>query len=136
MADATAEVEIKIHGPYESVFLPVAATTTLYRGTFCAEDAGGDMAVGGDDAGANRAYLVLGTVDNSAGADADKSVEVMIRGTFSGHAVGTLTKAETGQNVAIADNQTITSLAAATNDVIVGRFDGFDPEDSTPRITV
>lgn len=84
----TANQVIKMRGPSpKRRKVPVAASTTLYEGTLCYEDAGGDftgtMLENGVFGG-----LVVKTVDNSAGADATaggfgaKYAEVYVEGEF------------------------------------------------------
>ena len=136
MANATTEAELKLHGPYESVKMDVAASTKVYKGRLVMPDGSGDLVDAGDTAGRNKAYLCLETVDNTSGAAGDLKAEILIRGTFSGFSVGTLTAADNGATAMAVDNQTVSNAATTTNDVPVGRVDGFDDEDSSPIITV
>ena len=134
MADATTEAPLKLHGPYESVKIGVAASTKVYKGRLVQPDAGGDLEQAGDDASRNRAFLCLETVDNTSGADGDLKAEVLVSGMFSGIAVGTLTAADIGATACAVDNQTVSNAATTTNDVPVGTVVGFDDEDSLPII--
>jgi hypothetical protein len=86
---------------------PVAATTTLYEGTFCFWNATGYL---DDDtgSGANKfAGIVLEQVDNSTGADGDLKAEYYQEGIFylegSGFAI-----TDIGKEVFASDNYTIT----------------------------
>lgn len=132
MADSTVEKPLKLHGPFASVSVGVAASTKVLAGTLVAPDAGGDLTQGGDDAGAGRAFLCLETVDNTAGADGDLKAKILVSGMFSGIAVGTLTKADIGDNAMAVDNQTISNAATTTNDIPVGLIVGWDDESNTP----
>lgn len=135
MADADADVDFIKYGPVVEVSLPVAASTTIYKGQLVAEDAGGDMVHAGDDAGANYCFLAAEACDNSAGADAAKSVKCIVSGMVSGSISTALTKASVGALVYAVDSSTVTDAGTATNDVAVGRLVGFD-DNGAPRILI
>lgn len=61
--------------------VPVAASTILYEGTMCFEDAGGDFA-GTVVENGSFGGIVCDMVDNSSGADAAKEAEVWYDGEF------------------------------------------------------
>ena len=94
--------------------LPVAASTILYEGTLCFEDAGGDFTGTALENGAFGG-IVVDKVDNSSGADGDKMVEVWVDGevllTLS---AASAAKVDVGKTVAGVDNyqisETITDL--------------------------
>jgi hypothetical protein len=91
--------------------VPVAASTIIYEGTMVFEDAGGDFTgtvlENGSFAGIAREH-----VDNSAGADGDKRVEVWTDGVFELTMDTTsLIAADIGKAVYGVDNFTISETA-------------------------
>lgn len=91
--------------------VPVAASTILYEGTMCFEDAGGDFS-GTVVENGTFGGIVVETVDNSAGGDGDKFAEVYTDGDFElpmGSA--SLVAADIGKAVYASDNYTLTETA-------------------------
>ena len=91
--------------------VPVAASTILYEGTLCFEDAGGDFS-GTVVENGTFGGIVRETVDNSAGADGAKVAEVWTDGDFVLPMNTTsLAAADIGQAVYGVDNYTVSETA-------------------------
>jgi hypothetical protein len=110
----TANQVIKMRGPARRRKVPVAASTTLYEGTLCFEDAGGDFANAVVENGVFGGVVVK-AVDNSTGGDATaggfgaKFAEVYVSGDFLLPMDTTsLTAADIGKPVYGVDNYTVT----------------------------
>lgn len=99
------------------VSFTVAASTTIYEGSFVKIDVGGDLVpcAGTDDAAFPCVGLALETADNSNGSDADISVLVQV-GAVIQSTVGSETKADIGKVVYSSDDQTLT--LTATNEFV------------------
>lgn len=108
----TANQIIKMQGnPGKRRSVPVAASTILYEGTLCFEDAGGDF-TGTVLENGSFGGIVCDNVDNSAGADAAKYADVWVSGDFVLPMDTTsLTAADIGKPVYGVDNFTITETA-------------------------
>lgn len=92
--------------------LGVAAGKTLYEGTLCFEDAGGDATDVKADANTTFLGVVRETVDNSAGADGEKNVEFWTDGDFELPS-GSLAAADVGVAIHATDNYTTTKTATS-----------------------
>lgn len=91
--------------------VPVAASTILYEGTMCFEDAGGDF-TGTVLENGTFGGIVRSTVDNSSGADAAKNAEVWTDGDFVLPMDTTsLVHADIGKPVYAVDNYTVSETA-------------------------
>lgn len=77
----TANQVVQRRGHCERRHVPVAASTVLYEGTLCFEDAGGDF-TGTVLENGSFGGVVCEQVDNSAGADAAKKADVWVTGEF------------------------------------------------------
>ena len=77
----TANQVPRRRGVCERRSVPVAASTILYGGTMCFEDAGGDF-TGTVLENGSFGGIVCEQVDNSSGADADKNADVWVSGEF------------------------------------------------------
>jgi hypothetical protein len=107
----TANQQIKMRGATKRRKVPVAASTILYEGTMCFEDAGGDFA-GAVVENGSFGGIVVDQVDNSAGADAAKKAEVWVDGEFLLTLNTTsAAAADIGKAVYASDNYTITETA-------------------------
>jgi hypothetical protein len=88
--------------------LPVAASTTIYEGTFVFVNATGygddDTATGANEFGG----IAITSVDNSGGSAGDLNVELWRTGVFELVGAGTFTQADVGRTVYASDNYTIT----------------------------
>lgn len=107
----TANQQTKMRGATKRRKVPVAASTILYEGTMCFEDAGGDF-TGTVLENGSFGGIVVEEVDNSSGADAAKSAEVWVDGEFLLTLSGaTAAAADIGKPVYGVDNYQITETA-------------------------
>lgn len=98
----------------------VAAGKIIYEGTAVFLDAGGDATDVKVDANTIFAGIARETVDNSAGADGDKQVEVWTDGDFELTIAGTLADSEIGTAVYASDNYTFNQTSTAN--VAIGKL--------------
>jgi hypothetical protein len=107
----TANQVVAKRGHTERRSVPVAASTILYEGTMCFEDAGGDF-TGTVLENGTFGGIVIDNVDNSAGADADKKADVWVTGEFLlTLSAATAVAADIGKPVYGVDNFQITETA-------------------------
>ena len=112
----------------------VAASTTLYAGTVCFIDTGGDRASTTNTGGNSFGGFVVDQLDNSSGADGDIDGEFVM----SGHVVvdqgaASLTKADVGAPIYASDNYTFTTTS--TNNVLIGYLREVNGSDITIKLT-
>jgi len=108
----------------------VIASDIIYKGAFVSENGSGD--VGPTVAvAATCTGIALEQQDNSAGAAAAKTVEVLVGGIIM-HAVASATKANINDLCYASDDQTL--VLTSTSNQQVGRIIGFDPNESLPII--
>lgn len=105
----------------ELISLPVATSTTIEAGKIVSVNSGGYAIPAADTA----STIVVGVAQESvvnAGANGAASVVVRRLKAFK-FANGTtaVTQAGVGGNVVVQDAQTVTTAAAATNDIVVGK---------------
>jgi hypothetical protein len=124
MSNAAIPLEGRIHDGKQAR-VPVAASTTIYKGTLVSIDADGYLT----DAVDTSAFFFVGvaaeTVDNSAGSDGTKDCTVWLEGAF----IFTCTNdavTDRFKHVYATDNQTV-STTATTNVGAVGRIIGINP---------
>lgn len=107
----TANQAIKMQGIAKRRSVPVAASTILYAGTMCFEDAGGDFC-GTVLENGTFGGIVVEEVDNSDGADEAKNADVYTTGDFElAMDTTSLTHADIGKPVYGVDNFTVTETA-------------------------
>ncbi len=107
----TANQIVKKQGICKRRSVPVAASTILYEGTMCFEDAGGDFC-GTVLENGSFGGIVCENVDNSAGADEAKDADVWTTGDFElAMDTTSLTHADIGKPVYGVDNFTVTETA-------------------------
>lgn len=107
----TANQVVQRRGHCERRSVPVAASTILYEGTMCFEDAGGDF-TGTVLENGSFGGIVCQQVDNSAGVDAEKKADVWVTGEFLlTLSSATATAADIGKPVYGVDNFQITETA-------------------------
>jgi hypothetical protein len=107
----TANQVIRRRGICDRRHVPVAASTILYEGTLCFEDAGGDF-TGTVLENGSFGGVVVQNVDNSAGADAAKKCDVFVTGEFLlTFDTTSLVAADIGKAVYGVDNFTVTETA-------------------------
>ena len=119
MAALTADKRRVVQGKGHRFPVPVAASTTLYEGAIVCADTSGYGAVGADTASFAALGICTKKVDNSSGSNGDKTA-IVERGQLEKIATSVLVQADVGKNAVIADDQTVTDGAAATNDVELG----------------
>ena len=114
MAAATANREDRRQDG-ELLAHPVAATTTMFKGTLACHNATGYLAPGADTASFKFAGVTYEKCDNSAGADGDLECRVRKLGEYEFvYNGGDATQALAGAEVYIVDDQTVDEDAAVT----------------------
>ena len=98
----------------------VKASTSIPEGALVALD-GGYAINGGDDSGTTFVGVAEESVDNSAGASGAVKIKVLTQGVITTKISSTATIATVGVEVYVEDNQTVSILANAANEVYVGR---------------
>lgn len=112
----TSRQDGKILGP------AVAASTKIYGGSLVARNASGYMAPAADTAN----FVVMGVseeyVDNSAGANGDKTVRLRRKKGFwlANSGTNAVTVAHLGANVYVENDQTVAS-SGGTNNIVAGK---------------
>lgn len=101
--------------------VPLAANAVIFGGAIVALNAGGYAVPAADTAGLKVVGVNLGEkIDNTGGANGARFVEV-VEGDFDMvNASGAVTQASLLRPVHIADDQTVTTAAVATNDIVAG----------------
>lgn len=107
--------------PYDhgiEVSYTVAASTTIFEGSFVRIDAGGDIVPcdGTDSQTLFFVGLALETVNNSGGADGDLSCKVLVGGIIE-TTIGSETLADIGKYVYTTDDQTL-AVNSADNELV------------------
>jgi hypothetical protein len=115
-AAAAAREAQRTDGKLKSV--PVAASTKVYKGTLVAINSSGYAVPAADTANFKLAGVAYETVDNSSGANGDKSVRVEKSGEFEMNGSG-LAQGDLGKEVYVTDDNTV-QTAANTNGMKVG----------------
>lgn len=122
MTAATADRPIEMRGTPTVREWPVAASTTIYKGTMVMLN-GGYLVEGADTAG----KLIVGVadehIDNSAGAAGAKTCRVLCNADFK-FAASSIAVTSNGVKMFIVDNQTFDETSPA-NSVEVGLLAGF-----------
>jgi hypothetical protein len=117
MAAATAAREAqRTDGKLKSV--PLAAAAKIYKGTLVAINASGYAVAAADTANYKLAGVAYETVDNTAGANGDKSLRVEKSGEFEMNGSG-LAQGDLGKEVYVTDDSTV-QTAANTNGMKAG----------------
>jgi hypothetical protein len=98
---------------------PVAATTKIYAGSLVCVNASGYAVPAADTAGLKFIGVALQQLDNSTGADGDKSLRIRRLGVFEFDAAS-ITQAMVGDPMYAVDDHTFDDAAGPTNDVKVG----------------
>ncbi|MBI5770860.1 MAG: hypothetical protein HZA93_23990 [Verrucomicrobia bacterium] len=94
--------------PGNTVNLPVAAATTIYKGTLVAKDANGRAVPASDTAGLRTIGLATETVDNSAGAAGALTIDVELGVfKFANSATNAIDQNDVGKMAEIEDDQTV-----------------------------
>jgi hypothetical protein len=98
---------------------PVAATTKIYAGSLVCVNASGYAVPAADTAGLKFIGVALQQLDNSSGANGDKSLRIRRTGVFEFDAAS-ITQAMVGDPMYAVDDHTFDDAAGPTNDVKVG----------------
>lgn len=102
---------------------PVAAATKIYAGSLVCVNTGGYAVPAADTNGFLLAGAALEQVDNSTGANADKTVRVRRRGVFQ-FAAASISQAMVGKAMFVKDDQTFDDTS--THLIYAGRLVKFD----------
>lgn len=97
----------------------LADSQTVYEGAIIMRNSSGDPIVGADTASCTAMGVAARAV-TSGSSNTTKFVDIEYGHEEWFASTGTFTKASIGANVCIADDQTIETAAAATNDVLFG----------------
>lgn len=121
MAALTADRNTPMKGtPDYVVKVPVAASTKIYAGALVAVNASGLAVPAADSVGFTVMGRAEAQADNSAGAASAIDVEVAA-GIFK-YGAGAIVQANLGANATCSDDQTVTTAAATTNDIVAGKI--------------
>jgi hypothetical protein len=130
MAALTTDRKYKIRagGTHKAETYKIAAATTIYNGAVVAFNAAGYLVPASDTAALVCVGIAQSRVANT-GAAGDKEVTVLsgIR-TNLNNAAGAITIASLGRKVYAADDNSVTTAAIATNDLLVGVCDCIDAD--------
>lgn len=125
MAALTADRKLKYTHIRRTFTGDVKGATTIYLSALCAKTAAGYIVPASDAAAIKVVGVALEAVDNSAGADGDKTVQ-LATGVFEFvNAGGAIVQAGKHALCYVADDQSVSTAAAMTNDVVAGLVDGF-----------
>lgn len=125
MAALTKDRKITTTGIRRAGAGPVAASTTIYLGAVLAVNASGYIVPASDAANLKVIGVALEAVDNSAGSAGDKTVSYGTGVFECDNASGAIVQASFNKLCYVADDQSVTTAAAATNDIPVGLVVGF-----------
>lgn len=110
---------------------PIAATTTVWNGSLCANNAAGALIPASDTAGITVVGVAQGRFVNATGAaatvtPASRAAAGCFKfGTTGGNA---LTVVDVGKNACVLDDQTVVRAAGTTNSIVAGIVDSIDPD--------
>lgn len=125
MAALTADRNTPSKATFRRVKLKVKGATKIYAGALVAV-VGGYAVPAGDTVGHTVIGRAEDTVDNSAGADGAKEIEVST-GVFK-YATATIAQANVGADATVVDDQTLGLAAGTTNDIVAGRIEEIDSD--------
>jgi hypothetical protein len=100
--------------------IPVDDGDKIYAGAIVCVNAAGYAVVGADTAGLIFMGIAREQADNSSGADGAINVTVRRRGLFKMKLATAITIANVGDNVFIADDESVDLAGNVTNDIFVG----------------
>ena len=100
--------------------IPVDDGDKIYAGAIVCVNAAGYAVVGADTAGQIFMGIAREQADNSSGADGAINVTVRRRGLFKMKLATAITIANVGDNVFIADDESVDLAGNVTNDIFVG----------------
>ena len=102
------------------VITPVAASQTLYAGGFGCVNADGYALPGADTAGLIFQGIIREYVDNASGSNGDEDVIMRRRGLIKALMGTSITQANVGDEVYLADDQTVDLVGNVTNNIFCG----------------
>lgn len=103
----------------------VAATTVIYKGAMVARNAAGYIVPASDTANLTVVGVAMEKVDNSAGANGAKTVNIET-GVFEfGNAGGAIVQASKHTACYVSDDNSVTTAAVAASDIKAGTVDAF-----------
>lgn len=101
--------------------VPVAANAVIYGGAIVAINAAGYAVPASDTAGVKVIGVAWGSaVNNTGGVNGAQFVEVAEGDFDMVNAAGAVTQASLFRSVVVADDQSVTTAAVATNDIVAG----------------
>lgn len=103
----------------------VAAATTIYAGAMVAKNASGYIVPAADTAGLVVVGVAQEQVDNADGDDGDLTVEILTGVFQMVNAGGAIVQAGKHATCYVADDQSVSTAAAMTNDIAAGTVDAF-----------
>lgn len=115
------------------VSYPVEESTTIYAGSLVCINAAGYAIPGADASGNKFVGVATEKVDNSAGADGAKSVEVRI-GCVAHFVNSDLVLTDIQEVCAVMDDQTVEQVETNTNNIKCGIYLGDDPTTAEARV--
>ena len=126
MAALTKDRKLKYQGEIRRTFTgDLAATTTIYLGAMVAKNAAGNIVPAADTAALKVVGVALEAVDNAAGAAGAKKVQIGT-GVFEfDNLAGAIVQASKHALCYVGDDQSVSTAAAMTNDIIAGLVDSF-----------
>lgn len=101
------------------VEFPVAAATKIYAGSMVCVNASGFAVPAADTSGYRFVGVAMEQADNSSGANGAEMVRLRRCGVFEFDAAS-ISQAEVGNPMYVANDQTFANAAGATNDIKVG----------------
>ena len=107
------------------VSTPVGASQTLYAGGFGCVNADGYAVPGADTANLIFQGIIREYVDNSSGSNGDDDVIMRRRGLVKALMGTAITQANVGDEVYLADDQTVDLVANVTNNIFCGIIAGY-----------
>lgn len=114
---------------------PVAASTTIYEGSLVCVNAAGWAIPGADASGNKFIGVAKERVDNSAGANGAKRIEVLSGpGCIAEFVNSDLVATDIGEVCAVMDDQTVEQVETNTNSIRCGIYLGDDPTTSQARV--
>ncbi|MCA9678949.1 MAG: hypothetical protein KC464_28220 [Myxococcales bacterium] len=128
MAALTADRITKSRATGRSFTGDVAAATTIYLGSLVAKNAAGYIVPAADTAGLVVVGVAMAAVDNSAGGNGDLTVTIMTGVFRLENAAGAIVQASKHGLCYVADDQSVSTAAAMTNDVVAGIVDAIDTD--------
>jgi hypothetical protein len=120
----TADKELQYTEGVELPF-PVEEAEVIYGGAFVCVNAAGYAVPGEDATGLIFEGVATQRVDNSAGADGDKSVVLRRRGLIKATLATAISQANVGDNVFLVDDESVDVAGNTTYDIFCGVIAGY-----------